>query len=55
MSLKGFEIITTLRANTKDLQNKEKLENSSKQYSYDNGSNIIIQTYCDKEKNNFWK
>ena len=50
LSLKGFEIITTLRANAKDLPDKEKLEKSSKQYAYDNSSNIIIQSYNDKKK-----
>ena len=49
LSLKGFEIITILRANAKDLLNKVKLEKSSKQYTYNNNSNINIQSYNDKK------
>ena len=41
LSLKGFAVITTLRENTKDLPNKEKLEKSSKQYVYNNNSNKL--------------
>lgn len=52
MSEKGFSFVKTLKANTKGICDKTKIENNSKKYAYNN-NNLIVE-FNDKEKIYFY-